>query len=63
MAGAFLSYFEASDCPTHQLVDTGTLNINMTDPTCARVASLVDHMIANKTLYTADFFNTDFDAN
>ena len=58
----FLSFFEASDCPTHQLVDPTTLKINMADPKCVRAASLVDHMIANKTLYNTDFFNTQFDA-
>jgi ABC-type glycerol-3-phosphate transport system substrate-binding protein len=58
----FLSYFEGSGCPTHQLVDANTLKIDVTDPTCVRAANLVDHMLANKTLYTADFFNTDFDA-
>ena len=59
---SFLSFFEASNCPTHQLVDASTLNINVADPNCTRAASLVDHMIANKTLYNTDFFNTDFDA-
>ena len=58
----FLSFFEASGCPTHQLVDPNTLNINMADPKCVRAANLVDHMIANKTLYNTDFFNTQFDA-
>ena len=58
---SFLSFFEASNCPTHQLVDAGTLNINVADPNCVRAAGLVDHMIANKTLFNTDFFNTDFD--
>ena len=57
----FLSYFEGSGCPTHQLVDPNTLKIDVTDPACVRAAQLVDHMIANKTLYNTDFFNTDFD--
>ena len=59
---SFLSFFEASNCPTHQLVDPTALNINVADPNCTRAASLVDHMIANKTLYNTDFFNTQFDA-
>ncbi len=58
----FLSYFEGSGCPTHQLVDINTIKINVTDPACVRAANLVDHMLANKTLYNTDFFNTDFDA-
>jgi ABC-type glycerol-3-phosphate transport system substrate-binding protein len=58
----FLSFFEASNCPTHQLTDPTTLKIDVTDPNCVRAASLVDHMIANKTLYNTDYFNTQFDA-
>jgi ABC-type glycerol-3-phosphate transport system substrate-binding protein len=57
----FLSYFEASGCPTHQLVDSNTLNINMADPKCVRAAKLIDHMVANKTLWNTDFFTDTFD--
>jgi ABC-type glycerol-3-phosphate transport system substrate-binding protein len=56
----FLSFFEASGCPTHELVDDNTININMSDPRCIRAAKLVDHMIANKTLWNTDFFDATF---
>ena len=54
---SFLSFFEASGCPTHQVKDAGTLLINVNDPTCVRAANLVDHMIANKTLWNTDYFD------
>ena len=57
---SFLSFFEASGCPTAQVVDAGTLKIDMTDPTCVRAANLVDHMIANKTLWNTDYFDASF---
>jgi multiple sugar transport system substrate-binding protein len=57
---SFLSFFEASGCPTHVVVDTSTLKIDMTDPTCVRAAKLVDHMIANKTLWNSDYFDASF---
>jgi ABC-type glycerol-3-phosphate transport system substrate-binding protein len=54
---SFLSFFEASGCPTHSIVDAGTLKIDVTDPACVRAANLVDHMIANKTLWNTDYFD------
>jgi ABC-type glycerol-3-phosphate transport system substrate-binding protein len=56
----FLSFFEASGCPSHELIDNNTLNINMSDPRCVRAAKLVDHMLANKTLWDTDFFDASF---
>jgi len=32
----------------------------MTDPRCIRAAKLVDHMLANKTLWDTDFFDASF---
>jgi ABC-type glycerol-3-phosphate transport system substrate-binding protein len=57
---SFLSFFEASGCPTHDVKDSGTLKIDITDPTCVRAANLVDHMIANKTLWNTDYFDASF---
>jgi multiple sugar transport system substrate-binding protein len=57
---SFLSFFEASGCPTHQVKDVSTLLINTNDPTCVRAANLVDHMIANKTLWNTDYFDASF---
>lgn len=56
----FISYFDASGCPSHELVDDNTLKIDMTDERCVRAAKLVDHMIANKTLWNTDFFDATF---
>jgi ABC-type glycerol-3-phosphate transport system substrate-binding protein len=48
----FISFFDASGCPSHELKDDNTLKIDMSDPRCVRAAKLVDHMLANKTLWT-----------
>ncbi len=56
----FLSYFGASGCPTHELVNENTLRIDVTDPRCLRAAKLVDHMLANGTLWNTDFFDPTF---
>ncbi len=56
----FLSFFDASGCPTHTLVDPNTLKINMSDPNCIRAAKLVDHMAANKTLWNTDYFDASW---
>jgi ABC-type glycerol-3-phosphate transport system substrate-binding protein len=56
----FISFFDASGCPSHELKDDNTLKIDMADPRCVRAAKLVDHMIANKTLWNTDFFDATF---
>lgn len=56
----FISFFDASGCPSHELVDDNTLRINMSDPRCVRAARLVDHMVANGTLWNTDFFDATF---
>ncbi len=56
----FISYFDASGCPSHELVNDSELKIDMTDSRCVRAAQLVDHMLANKTLFTTDYFSADF---
>jgi ABC-type glycerol-3-phosphate transport system substrate-binding protein len=56
----FIAYFDASGCPSHELVDDNTIKINMGDPRCVRAAKLVDHMLANKTLWDTDFFDATF---
>jgi multiple sugar transport system substrate-binding protein len=57
---SWLSFFEASGCPEADVVDTGTLKINVNDPNCTRAANLVDHMIANHTLWNTDYFDASF---
>lgn len=56
----FISFFDASGCPSHELVDDNTLKIDMTDARCVRAAKLVDHMIANGTLWNTDYFDATF---
>lgn len=56
----FISFFDASGCPSHELKDDNTLKIDMADPRCVRAAKLVDHMIANKTLWNTDYFDATF---
>jgi len=56
----FISFFDASGCPSHELVNDNELKIDMSDPRCIRAAKLVDHMIANGTLWNTDFFTQSF---
>lgn len=56
----FISFFVGSGCPTHQLVNDNTLKIDVTDPRCVRAAKLVDHMLANGTLWNTDYFDPTF---
>jgi ABC-type glycerol-3-phosphate transport system substrate-binding protein len=56
----FIYFFDASGCPSHELVNDNTLKIDMTDPRCLRAAKLVDHMTANGTLWNTDFFDPTF---
>jgi ABC-type glycerol-3-phosphate transport system substrate-binding protein len=56
----FIYFFDASGCPSHELVNDNKLKIDMSDPRCIRAAKLVDHMIANGTLWNTDFFDASF---
>ncbi len=56
----FLSFFDASGCPSHELTDDGTLRIDVSDPRCLRAARLVDHLVANGTLWNTDYFDPSF---
>ena len=56
----WLSYFEASGCPYAAVKDVGTLQIAMSDPKCTRAAQLIDHMVANKTLWNTDYFTASW---
>jgi ABC-type glycerol-3-phosphate transport system substrate-binding protein len=57
---SFLSYFEAASCPYAEVKDSSNLIINPADPNCLKAAKLVDHMIANKTLWSTDYFDASF---
>ena len=56
----WLSYFEASGCPYATSKNSTTLEINVSDPTCTRAAQLIDHMVANKTLWNTDLFTASW---
>ncbi len=56
----FISYFDASGCPSHELVNDSEIKIDMKDPRCLRAAKLVDHMLANGTLFNTDYFSAEF---
>src|SRR5512143_1946103 len=56
----FISYFDASGCPSHELVNDSEIKIDVTDPRCVRAAKLVDHMLANGTLWNTDYFDPTF---
>ena len=56
----FISYFDASGCPSHELVNDSEIKIDMTDPRCLRAAKLVDHMLANGTMFNTDYFSAEF---
>jgi ABC-type glycerol-3-phosphate transport system substrate-binding protein len=58
----YISYFDASGCPSHELVDDNTLRIDMTDQRCTRAAQLVDHMLDNGTMFNTDYFSAEFAA-
>jgi ABC-type glycerol-3-phosphate transport system substrate-binding protein len=57
---SWLAYFDASSCPSHLLLDDNTFQVNMMDPKCTRAAKMLDHMIANKTLWNTDYFDATF---
>jgi ABC-type glycerol-3-phosphate transport system substrate-binding protein len=54
------SYFWSSQCPAFSLTGTDKLRTALTDPNCTRMATLLDTMIANKTISTQGFFSADF---
>jgi multiple sugar transport system substrate-binding protein len=56
----YISYFDASGCPSHELVDDATFKIDMKDPRCMRAAKLVDHMLDNGTMFNTDYFSAEF---
>jgi len=42
------------------LVNDAEIKIDMTDPRCIRAAKLVDHMLANGTMFNTDYFSAEF---
>ncbi|MCU1476357.1 MAG: putative transporter substrate-binding protein [Subtercola sp.] len=57
------SYFWSSQCPAQQLQDDGTLRVALQDTNCTRMASLLDNLIAAKSVTTQGFFSQGFDGS
>jgi ABC-type glycerol-3-phosphate transport system substrate-binding protein len=53
-------YMWASGCPVADPVSMSQVYINATDPKCARVAQMIDHMVANGSLSKLGPFDTKF---
>ena len=57
------SYFWSSQCPAQQLVGNNTLKVDLSAPDCTRMASLLDPLIADKSVSTQGFFTQGFDGS
>jgi ABC-type glycerol-3-phosphate transport system substrate-binding protein len=57
------SYFWSSQCPAQQLTDPQTLRVNLQDSKCTRMATLLDSLIAAKSVSTQGFFSQGFDGS
>jgi ABC-type glycerol-3-phosphate transport system substrate-binding protein len=57
------SYFWSSQCPAQQLVGKNTLKVDLSSPDCTRMASLLDPLIADKSVSTQGFFTQGFDGS
>ena len=57
------SYFWSSQCPAQQLVAKNTLKVDLSSPDCTRMASLLDPLIADKSVSTQGFFTQGFDGS
>jgi ABC-type glycerol-3-phosphate transport system substrate-binding protein len=54
------SYFWSSQCPAFNLTAPETLKVDLADANCTRMATLLDKLIANKTVSTTGFFSQGF---
>jgi ABC-type glycerol-3-phosphate transport system substrate-binding protein len=57
------SYFWSSQCPAQQLVGNNTLKVDLSSPDCTRMASLLDPLIADKSVSTQGFFTQGFNGS
>ncbi|MDQ1583858.1 MAG: hypothetical protein QOF36_1912 [Microbacteriaceae bacterium] len=57
------SYFWSSQCPAQQLQNDGSLKVNLQDPDCTRMATLLDTLITDKSVSTQGFFSQGFDGS
>ncbi len=56
-------YLWASKCGANQITGPKAVTVNTTSANCARMASLLDTLIKNKTISTSSVFSSDFDKN
>jgi ABC-type glycerol-3-phosphate transport system substrate-binding protein len=54
------SYFWSSRCPAFNLTSANTLRVDLKDPTCTRMSTLLDKLIAAKAVSTEGFFSQGF---
>jgi ABC-type glycerol-3-phosphate transport system substrate-binding protein len=54
------SYFWSSQCPAFNLTTPDTLKVDLADGNCTRMATLLDKLIADKTVSTQGFFSQGF---
>lgn len=53
-------YMWASQCPANDITGATSVTVNTSSPNCVRMARLLDHLIANKTMSTLSLFGPDF---
>ncbi|WP_232323477.1 ABC transporter substrate-binding protein [Catenuloplanes japonicus] len=53
-------YMWGSECPANQVTGAKAITVKATDAKCARAASMLDTLIANKTMSTLSLFGADF---
>ncbi len=56
-------YLWAGKCGANQITGPKAVKVNTTSANCTRMASLLDTLIANKTISLSSVFSSDFDKN
>ncbi|MEY9910290.1 ABC-type glycerol-3-phosphate transport system substrate-binding protein [Catenulispora sp. MAP12-49] len=56
-------YMWASKCGANQITGAKAVTVDTTSADCAKMASLLDTLIQNKTMSTSSVFSSDFDKN
>jgi ABC-type glycerol-3-phosphate transport system substrate-binding protein len=54
-------YMWASECPANNVTNIRAVTVNVTSANCTRMASLLDTLLANKTMSTLSVFSSAFD--
>lgn len=54
-------YFQASQCPVNQVVNSTTVDIDPSSPNCTRMVNLLDPLIKDGALTTEGVFTSTFD--